>query len=528
MKAVLAAGAVLLLAGTVPAQTVSSGSCAVRTPTLQGRYVGECLAGLASGRGRAAGIDRYEGEFRDGQPNGFGVYAYPDGRRYEGQFVDGRVTGRARFFFANGDVLEGAFRDNRLVGPGRVVRANGEQMAVEWRDNAFVPVPMAALPPGAASPAPGAVAPVRAAEWAPRLDFEDLFPAYILAVATRGVPQGARSADTPRGDPLAEDDGTLHPVGGPVRATAGARFAGSRPDARYLGDPWGMVGVRFRNTAPGTRVQVQVTLDDIAEPSSDEFTLPEAGDYLLYPRIRYRFDRLRAVTQPMPVNVSWSLAVDGQPAGSRSGAVRVRSVQDAPFVLRTERGVENLSWVFAAFVTEDAPWIDALLKDAFDGLRIGAFGYQGGETEVVLQVAAIYEHLRRRGFRYSSITTSSGESDRVLSQVVRFPSDSVRTAQANCIDGTVLMTSILRKIGIEPLILLGPGHAMLGFYPQQDRSKGFYVVETTKLESGDFKDALQTGMARYRQWAEKHADSPAFQQIAVIRARQQGVMPIAR
>lgn len=519
-----------LLSVAASAQTVSSGHCAVRTPTLQTSYVGECLGGVASGRGRAAGMDRYEGEFRDGQPNGFGVYLFPDGRRYEGQFVDGRVNGRARYYFANGDMLEGAFRDNRLVGAGRVVRANGEQLAVEWRDNAFVPVPMAALAPsaGPATPAPATPGPVRAADWSPRLDFEDLFPAYILAVATRGAPDGRRAVDVPRGDPLALDDGTLHAVGEAARAPARSRYAGQRPDARYLGDPWGMVGIRYRNTTPGAKVLVRVVVDDIADPTEAEFTLPEAGEYQLYPRLRYRYDRLRAIGQPMPVNLSWSVSVDGQPAGTQTGVARVRSVQDAPFVLRTERGVENLSWVFAAFVTEEAPWIDTLLKEAFDGLRIGAIGYQAGEAEVLQQVEAVYEYLRRRGFRYSSITTTSGGSERVFSQTVRFPSDSVRTSQANCIDGTVLMASILRRIGIEPLILLGPGHAMLGFYPQADRSKGFYALETTALESGDFKRAVASGMATYRGWAEKHADSPAFQQIAVVRARKEGVMPIAR
>ena len=43
---------------------------------------------------------------------------------------------------------------------------------------------------------------------------------------------------------------------------------------------------------------MRVTVDEIAEPTDAEFTLPEVGDYALYPRLRYRFDRLRNVTQP--------------------------------------------------------------------------------------------------------------------------------------------------------------------------------------------------------------------------------------
>lgn len=536
------AAALFALAGAAAAQTPNYSTCAVRTPTLQGGYVGECIGGLASGRGRASGMDRYEGAFRDGQPNGFGVYTYPDGRRYEGEFVDGKVNGRARFYFQNGDMLEGAFRENRLVGTGRMVRATGETLGVEWRDNTLVPVALAPTPavpplspmsppsPGSpAQPFPGGNAQT-AATWVPRLDFEDLFPSYILAAATRKPLEGARSLNVPRGDPLGDIGATARLQGdtSDPAPTAQSRYAGGRPDAMYLGDPWGLVGIKFRNSVAGTRVTMRVTVDEIAEPTDAEFTLPEVGDYALYPRLRYRFDRLRNVAQPMPVNISWTVSVDGQPATTQTGVARVRSVQDAPLFVQTERGAENMSWVFAGFVTEDAPWLDALLKEAFQGAAIGAIGYQRDEAAVHQQVAVVYEYLRKRGFRYSSITATSGASSRVASQIVRFPSDSVRTSQANCIDGTVLMASILRKIGVEPIIVMGPGHAMLGYYPQADPKQGFVVVETTMLESAGFVDAVRAGMATYKGWQEKSSNHPMFKRVPVAEARRAGVMPIAR
>lgn len=531
LRALLAA-ALCCAAAAAQAQATAASPCTVRTPSLQTVYEGDCLAGYASGRGRASGSDRYEGQFRDGEPAGEGVYTFADGSRFEGEFVAGKVNGRARFVFVNGDLLEGRFRDSRLEGTGRLQRASGELLFVAWRDGAMVAV---AAPPAAAAALPAApaapnAAPGAAGPWSPRLDFEDLFPSYILAAATRKPLEGVRSLAVPRGDPLGAIGSTARLQGdtSAPAPTAQSRYAGGRADAMYLGDPWGLVGIKFRNRVPGTRVALRITVDEIAEPTDAEFTLPEVGDYALYPRLRYRFDRLRAMAQPIPVNVSWSVSIDGQPATTQTGVARVRSVQDAPLFVQTERGPENMSWVFAGFVTEDAPWLDELLKQAFQGAAIGAIGYQRDEAAVHQQVAVIYDYLRSRGFRYSSITATSGSSNRVSSQIVRFPSDSVRTSQANCIDGTVLMASILRKIGIEPIIVLGPGHAMLGYYPQADPNQGFVVVETTMLESAGFLDAMRAGMATYKGWQAKNADHPMFKRIPVAEARRAGVMPIAR
>lgn len=36
---------------------------------------------------------RYEGEFKNGCFNGFGVFTRSDGMKYEGEFKDGNITG---------------------------------------------------------------------------------------------------------------------------------------------------------------------------------------------------------------------------------------------------------------------------------------------------------------------------------------------------------------------------------------------------------------------------------------------------
>lgn len=63
---------------TVTAQATSA--CSVRDPDLQGTYEGDCVAGMASGKGRATGKDQYEGGFRGGDATGYAVFTRADHR----------------------------------------------------------------------------------------------------------------------------------------------------------------------------------------------------------------------------------------------------------------------------------------------------------------------------------------------------------------------------------------------------------------------------------------------------------------
>ena len=67
--------------------------CKVILPRLSGTYKGECKNGFAHGNGLAQGIDRYEGEFRKGMPEGRGVYRWSDGTFYDGSWKKGLREG---------------------------------------------------------------------------------------------------------------------------------------------------------------------------------------------------------------------------------------------------------------------------------------------------------------------------------------------------------------------------------------------------------------------------------------------------
>lgn len=76
-----------------------SSLCKVITKELDGSYTGECKKGLANGKGDAKGLHHYVGLFKDGMPNGTGVYYYDEFDYYDGNFQDGIREGKGEMHY---------------------------------------------------------------------------------------------------------------------------------------------------------------------------------------------------------------------------------------------------------------------------------------------------------------------------------------------------------------------------------------------------------------------------------------------
>ena len=76
-------------------------------------YEGEVRNGLPEGHGRMRFFNggEYEGDFKAGLNHGLGRYLWPGGDRYEGAWVDGKKHGQGTFFFASGERWVGRFED---------------------------------------------------------------------------------------------------------------------------------------------------------------------------------------------------------------------------------------------------------------------------------------------------------------------------------------------------------------------------------------------------------------------------------
>ncbi len=286
--------------------------------------------------------------------------------------------------------------------------------------------------------------------------------------------------------------------------------------------------VVLHNLPPAGALQLRIESGLFVEPLQ---IAVNAGSptVTLNPELPWNFDALRRNAQITPQSFVSTLLVDGKPAAEATLACMVHSVNEA--VSRIYLGGPAGQWLdtgvcFAAFVNEDHPWINTLLQEALSSGSIRAFtGYQGGSQATLLQVQAIWDTLASRGLSYVNVATDSGTSAQVSTQYVRFLDQSVHDQGANCVDASVLFASILRRIGLRPVLLFKPGHCFTGYY---DAQEGGHLVafETTYLGTTSFLAAAAEG-TKELQATLPYIGSPQYSIVDIALCRQQGITPIA-
>jgi hypothetical protein len=189
----------------------------------------------------------------------------------------------------------------------------------------------------------------------------------------------------------------------------------------------------------------------------------------------------------------------------------VRSINECVFAYREseEEPWDSASPCFAAYVNENHPYIQSILKSALDEGMVTQFdGYQSGDpNRVYHQVYAIWNVFQRNGVKYSSITDTPSRSKNVLSQHVRLLDESIDYAQANCVDGSVMFASVMKKIGLDVALVLVPGHMFVAFYIDEQRSQ-LIGLETTLMGSLDLRPGRFETMLGFLE--DEHANQQSW------------------
>lgn len=401
-----------------------------------------------------------------------------------------------------------------------------------------------------------------------------LFPSYLVATATMRSADETASDDAETHDSAAddnteegdEDEEADSDVDDDAAADDQAMEEESADDDsdddqwenyEVFGNPRGVLGVNL--VSPGADVPVEVTIasKEIMQTSTWSGTLGEEGvASMVFPDIRFLYRVLTGNKQSIPVPVTYRVTVGDEDPEEQTVTITLRSINDCPFtVLQEDGSVLDVSYLFAAYVNEQHPFVDKILREALDRDIVDSFtGYQSGDpNEVYRQVYALWDALTQRDVRYSNITTSAAENQVVWSQHVRLIDESINNAQANCVDGSVLLASLLRKIDIEPGLVLVPGHCYLAFSLDAEGKKwvglettliGSSLDETPKLEElsevvdeewskesswSTFAQAVALGNKDLEAQRERLEDpnNADYQFIPVARARRMGILPIA-
>ncbi len=369
---------------------------------------------------------------------------------------------------------------------------------------------------------------------------KDLFPSAIISTATVDWNGDEENAE----DKKTEDDPKL-----------------KKQETPIYGDENAWLAVEMTGLPKGAAVEVEIAVDGYMKPSKWKGTVSKTtrdGEALIFPKAAWDYEALLKVRQQRPVNVIFKVKVNGEELPDQTETCILKSINECPFyVLMDEEGedFDDFSWLFAAYVNENHPLVDSILKEALQsGLVSGFTGYQSDDPkEVMMQVFAIWNVLQRRGIKYSDVSTTT-PSKFVVSQTVRFIDDSVAATQANCVDGSVLMSSILQKIGINSYLVMVPGHCFLAFDTGEGEDAQTIGLETTMLGDNElnpvkdlpklpqkarlkefqasyktFSSAVETGNEALEEHAEafESEEDPNIQMISISDARELGIMPIA-
>ena len=106
------------------------------------------------------------------------------------------------------------------------------------------------------------------------------------------------------------------------------------------------------------------------------------------------------------------------------------------------------------------------------------------------------------------------------------PKDAINMASANCIDGAVLFASAIENIGMDPYIVLIPGHAFVAWDIWED-SDTIDCLETTMVGSYSFEAANERGLEAYEREVENgNFDRDVSQLLSIEKARVIGITPM--
>ncbi len=149
--------------------------------------------------------------------------------------------------------------------------------------------------------------------------------------------------------------------------------------------------------------------------------------------------------------------------------------------------------LLAAFSMPNDPSVDRIIRSAGEildraGKEAQIDGYKSRSRERVWEIAsAVYTAIANLGLSYS-VAPASFERN---GQKIRLPNQIVSGGVANCLDASMLFASALEQAGLNPMIALLEGHAMVGVWLQPEELSDVFIEEAETLrKSVDLKELL--------------------------------------
>jgi hypothetical protein len=239
-------------------------------------------------------------------------------------------------------------------------------------------------------------------------------------------------------------------------------------------------------------------------------------------------ERARAITEVQRATLHLRVEdLDGKPECHDTFPV-VCLARNSSFnaVTRPDTGESvDLTHYYGAWVTPHAEPVQDCIRRAADVCETHMiYGYQGkGQDSVTAQVRALYAALRAAEITYVNSVIDYGAAPGQQTQRTRLPRESLAGKRANCIDGSVLMASLLEGASLNAALILVPGHALVA-WETWDGSGEWRCLETTLIGSADFDAACHSGQRILDEDQNYYSDRLRIHRLADLRER--GIWPM--
>ena len=230
--------------------------------------------------------------------------------------------------------------------------------------------------------------------------------------------------------------------------------------------------------------------------------------YTISPMINWNFETLKKLRQSGCVDLNFKCYLDDEEIVCKTLRLNYRPVNECIYHMKEGKHKnQDLAYMYGAYVNEDHPKIDMVLKEALKtGVVNSYFGYKQGEKEkenTLNQIFSIWYYLQLKGVKYSNITNTSNTSYKVYTQYIRLIDEVLDNDQANCADGSVFLCSILKKIDIKPIMVFVPGHMYIGYYTKENKSK-LEFLETTLIGAVNFNEVDKNPHENLKKYVDNH------------------------
>jgi hypothetical protein len=183
----------------------------------------------------------------------------------------------------------------------------------------------------------------------------------------------------------------------------------------------------------------------------------------------------------------------------------------------------------ASWVTPHNVSVEAVLskaKEFMPGRRMPGYETWKSTDEqartTAMEAKAIYRALQQKGVSYVKSSSTFGTSaNAAISERVRMPFESLRDSSANCIDGAVMFASLFENLGMDPVIVLVPGHAYVGVRIAENSDKYYYIETAIVGRNASFESAVNSANEGLSKWP-----SDKVMRIQIDDARRAGIYPM--